>query len=83
MINVDNNYGVPRDVFYGECMLQVIGREDILIENYKCIKEITENNIEISCRKYNVCIKGKKLFIKFYNNESMIIGGDFNEISFL
>ena len=27
------------------------------------IEEIDENNIEISCRKYNVCIKGKNLYI--------------------
>ncbi|MFR6563155.1 MAG: hypothetical protein ACLUR5_15525 [Eubacterium ventriosum] len=39
MFNVDNDLDMPRDVIHGECLKgQIIGRNEIVIENYKCIK---------------------------------------------
>ena len=37
MFNVDNDLDMPRDVIHGECLCQIIGRNEIVIENYKCI----------------------------------------------
>ena len=70
MFNVDNDLDMPRDVIHGECLCQIIGRNEIVIENYKCIKSITDTDIEIVCKKYK-------------NNQSMAIGGYICEISFL
>lgn len=82
MFNVDNAYDIPRDVIKHECLCQVTGRSEIVVENYKCVKTITENEIEILCKKYKIHITGEKLVINYYNSESMVIGGCINEIVF-
>lgn len=82
MFNVDNEYGIPRDVINNECLCQVTGRREIVIENYKCIKTITDIEIEIICKKYIIHIMGTNLVINYYNSESMVIGGCINEIMF-
>ena len=81
MFNVDNDLDMPRDVIHGECLCQIIGRNEIVIENYKCIKSITDTDIEIVCKKYKIIINGTGLNIKYYNNQSMAIGGYICEIS--
>ncbi len=82
MFNVDNEHDLPRDVLNHECLCQMTGRSEITLENYKCVKTITDTEIEVICKKYKIHITGANLLIKYYNNESMVVGGCINEISF-
>jgi sporulation protein YqfC len=82
MFNVDNNYDIPRDVINCESLCQVTGRNEIIFENYKYIKSISETEIELICKKYKIHIMGRNLIIKYYNNESMVIGGCIDGITF-
>ena len=77
MFNVDDKYDLPRDVVHKDSLIEIIGRNEFVVENYRCLKEI------IMCKKYNLLIKGEKLNIKYYNSESMVISGVLNEISFI
>ena len=83
MFNVDDEHDMPRDVMKHECLCQMTGRSEIVLENYKCIKTITDTEIEVVCKKYKIHVIGTNLVIKYYNNQSMVIGGCINEISFL
>ena len=83
MFNVDNEYELPRDVVGSECLVQLTGRCEVIVENYKCVKTITDIEIEVMCRKYTIVIRGSSLFIKYYNSQSMIIGGCVDGISFV
>lgn len=83
MFNVDNAYDIPRDVISHECLIQMTGKDEIVLENFKCIKSLNEEKIEIACKKYLIRVKGTSLCVKFYNCESMVIGGVINEVSFL
>ena len=76
MFNVDDKYDLPRDVVHKDSLIEIIGRNEFVVENYRCLKEIM-------CKKYNLLIKGEKLNIKYYNSESMVISGVLNEISFI
>lgn len=38
MFNVDNEYDIPRDVINNECLCQITGRREVIVENYKRIK---------------------------------------------
>lgn len=82
MFNVDDEHDLPRDVIKHECLCQITGRSEIVLENYKCIKTITDTEIEVVCKKYKIHVIGMNLLIKYYNNQSMVIGGCINEISF-
>lgn len=83
MFNVDNQYDIPRDVINHECLIQMTGKNEIVLENFKCIKTLNEEEVEVLCKKYLICIKGTSLCVKFYNCESMVIGGVIHEVSFL
>ena len=82
MYNIDDKYGYPRDVLKNECLCQIIGQSEIVIENYKCITKISGSEIEVLCKKYKIHITGSNLNIEYYNNESMVLGGCIHEISF-
>ena len=83
MFNVDDKYDLPRDVVHKYSLIEIIGRNEFVVENYRWLKEIKDNEILIMCKKYNLLIKGEKLNIKYYNSESMVISGVLNEISFI
>ena len=82
MYNIDNNYDLPRDVLSKDTLCQLIGRNEIVLENYRCVKSINDKEIEVLCKKYRIIIKGECLYIKYYNNESMVVGGTVYEVSF-
>lgn len=82
MFNVDNEYDIPRDVIHHECLCQITGRREIVIENYKCVKTITDTEVQVLCKKYIIQITGTNLIINYYNSESMVIGGCIHEIIF-
>ena len=82
MFNVDNEYDIPRDVINNECLCQITGRREVIVENYKRIKNISEEEIEVLCKKYNIRVMGEKLIISYYNSDTMVIGGCVNEVLF-
>lgn len=81
--NVDNEYDIPRDVINNECLCQITGRREVIVENYKRIKNISEEEIEVICKKYNIRVMGEKLIISYYNSDTMVIGGCVNEVLFV
>lgn len=83
MYNIDDKYGLPKDVTKKEMLCQLVGRNQLILENYKCIKYITDEEIIVLCHAHSLNIKGKDLCVNYYNNEFMIIGGCLYEISFL
>ena len=83
MFGVDDKYDLPRDVVHKDSLIEIIGRNEFVVENYRCLKEIKDNEILVMCKKYNLLIKGEKLNIKYYNSESMVVSGVLNEISFI
>ncbi len=83
MFNMDNIFDMPRDVVDGQSLCQIIGQKEIVIENYKCVKSVCDNQIEVLSKKYKIIINGENLNIKYYNSQSMVIGGYICEIKFL
>lgn len=81
--NICKQTDLPRDVILGDSIVEIVGKNEISIENYLCIKEICPEKIVIKCKYYYIFIKGKDMFIDYYNNKiCMKISGDINEISF-
>lgn len=83
MFNMDNIFDMPRDVIEGESLCQIIGQKEIVVENYKCVKTICHNQIEVISKKYKINIIGDNLNIKYYDSQSMVIGGYICEVKFL
>ena len=39
MFNVDDKYDLPRDVVHKDSLIEIIGRNEFVVENYRCLKE--------------------------------------------
>ena len=74
---------LPQDVLLGASMISVTGDEEIFIENFKNIIEYCENSLLIQCKRYQIQIVGKKLWVEVYSKEEMKVKGMISEIRFL
>lgn len=66
---------LPKDLVYGAVLVSIIGRQEILIENYRGILEYTQNHISLQTKTCRLVIRGKNLHISYYTNEEMKITG--------
>lgn len=83
MFNVDNHFDIPRDVTGKEVLCQIIGQNELVVENFKRLLLFLPEEMKIQCASYTLDVKGENLIISYYNNESIIISGNIHEISFL
>lgn len=74
---------VPEDLLDGAILLQVTGRQEAYIENYKSILEYTDTRIMLLGKQGRLEIEGKHLTIPFYTSEEMKITGYIEHISYL
>lgn len=81
--NIIDASELPKDVVLGASVFTVTGDDEILIENFKNIIEYKEDTLLIQCKKYQVLVKGKNLYVELYTKEEMKIRGDIYEIKFL
>ena len=72
----------PKDVILGELKVNITGRSEAWIENYKGIIEYTEDCILLQGKRNTVAIEGKSLSIVYYTNEDMKISGQIDCIHF-
>ena len=83
MFQIDNQFDLPKDVMYGELLGQIVGRNRLIIENYKRLLLFLPNEIKIQCCRDFITITGKQLKISYFNQETIMIEGEIGEISFL
>ena len=83
MFNVDNHLDLPRDVIKKDMLCQLIGRNELVVENYKRLLLFLPDELKIMCASFIIQIKGENLIISYYNNQTIVVNGVFHEISFL
>ena len=75
--SIDNSiYGILDKITF-------ITPEIIEGKNFKNIIEYKENSLLIQCKKYQLQIEGKNLYIEIYSKEEMKVKGIIYEIKFL
>lgn len=73
---------LPKDLIYGDSIVTITGRREVLIENYKGILEYTEEYIKIQAKNAKLAVYGKQLSIEYYTNEDMKIVGFVKSIEY-
>ena len=68
---------LPRDA-----LLTMTGESQLLVENYRAIREYTPGHLLIQAANCRIRIEGKHLQIRYYNNEEMQIEGQIEVIRF-
>ena len=80
--NIVESLELPRDIMYGAVIITAMGRNQVLVENYKGIIEYTREKIRLQTKNCQVTIQGKQLVVEYYTNEEMKITGFIQGISY-
>lgn len=78
--NIVESLELPKDIMYGSVIVNVTGKSEVMIENYKGIIEYTCEKIRLQTKTCQIEIRGKNLFIQYYTNDEMKITGIVREI---
>jgi sporulation protein YqfC len=73
---------MPKDVTLGEAIITLIGKREILIENYKGIIEYNDEYIKIATKNGNIQLNGTNFIVTYLTNEEIKITGDITKINY-
>lgn len=73
---------LPKDVVYGAPIVNIIGRMELSVENYRGIIEYNNNLIRIQTKKGQIRIRGKHLVINCYTYDEMKITGRIDAVEY-
>ena len=73
--NIVESLELPIDIMCGAVIITAMGRNQVLVENYKGIIEYTQEKIRLQTKTCQVTIQGKRLIVEYYTNEEMKITG--------
>lgn len=77
-----NSLELPKDLMLGAAILNVTGRREALISNYKGILEYEDSFIRVQTKNCRILISGSHLAIDYYTNEEMKITGFIDTIQY-
>ncbi len=80
--NIVESLELPRDIMYGAVIITAMGRNQVLVENYKGIIEYTREKIRLQTKNCQVTVQGQRLVVEYYTNEEMKITGFIQGISY-
>ena len=66
---------LPKDLMYGDSIVTITGRTEVLIENYKGILQYTDSEILLQSLRGKVLLRGRNLEIVWYTSLEMKITG--------
>lgn len=79
---VSRKLGLPADILAGAPIISAIGRNEMIIENYKSIIEYNGNIIKVQTKLCRISIEGVNLNIVYFNNDEMKITGIIHAIHY-
>ena len=73
--NMVETLELPKDLMYGDSIVTITGRREVLIENYKGILQYTDSEILLQSLRGKVLLRGRNLEIVWYTSLEMKITG--------
>lgn len=73
---------LPKDVMLGEVLLSFVGRQAVVIENYRSIVLYTDTLVKLQAKNCRVLIRGARLTIEYYTSDEMRISGYIQSVEF-
>ena len=71
---------IPEDISQGLPIVNITGKKEVFVENYKGIIEYEKNYIKIQTKNCRISFVGKNLEIVYYTNTDMKIIGEVETI---
>lgn len=73
---------LPQDAVRGETILNFVGPQALLVENYRSILLYSDTEIRLQAKHYRLKITGTRLCIRYYDKDEMKITGRMETITF-
>lgn len=73
----------PKDVIMGLPILNIIGENELTLENYSGIIEYTDTLVRIRTKIGQLKVNGKNLHVVYYTNDEMKMHGRIDSIEFM
>ena len=75
------NADLPSELLPGEFLLELLGRERVLIENHQGVQEYGGEKISVKTSFGSVCVCGKDLRLSCLSRERLVIIGPVSQIA--
>jgi len=79
---ISETLALPQEILAGAPVLNIQGRNSLLLENYKKVLEYSDMEIRIQTKLYYVTILGNDLKIQYCTKDEMRVDGVFRSIEF-
>lgn len=73
---------LPPDMMQGAMLIHGVGREELIVENYRGIIECNSRVIRVQGKQMRMIVSGMNLFIPYYTDDEMKIAGCIKSIEF-
>lgn len=80
--NLTQTLSIPQDVINGSTIITIIGKTEIIVENYRGIIEYNDKVIKIGTKNGSIEFQGERFLIEYYTNDEMKIRGRISEIKY-
>lgn len=67
----------------GEPVMTILGRNQLLVNNYRSITEYGENKIRLQAKKCEICVEGNALRLDYFFSDEIKIIGELEHISYI
>lgn len=80
---VISRLNIPEDILNGAEIITMVGKRNLVIENYIKVLECETNKIVVKTKRNNMCIEGKKLKIEYLYDVELRISGIIDSINYI
>ena len=80
---ITKTFHLPPSVTLGSTLVYIIGKEELLIENYKSIETYSDQCVCVKSKHYQLTVSGSNLTIEYFSQTDMKIRGCFTKIEFI
>ncbi|MDF2820048.1 MAG: sporulation protein YqfC [Clostridiales bacterium] len=80
--NLTQALNIPQDVTNGATIITIVGKTEVIVENYRGIIEYNDKKIKIGTRNGNIEFEGERFLIEYYTDDEMKISGKICEIKY-
>ncbi len=80
--HISDCFGLPKDVISDLPLINIIGSHEIVVDNFKNIKEFSDKRIKFNTKDKCIVLSGNSLEIAHLTKESITVKGNFNKLEF-
>lgn len=67
----------------GEVVITILGRNQVVINNYRSITEYSSDKIRLQAKKCEICVEGSALKLEYFLSDEIKIAGELERISYV